>query len=145
MSAAFEDRLRARSGWRPALVVPEPPELPEPGGACAYAEELATLTQALLDQLTRHAPRHRGERDTTLRWVTAALLDHFADFLADTPPGHTNPAGEEAHRCIEDVFIETVTAIRRFQRALPPAPPPPPVVIPQAVLPQQVSGLFYEE
>lgn len=142
MSTRFEDRLRARSGWRPALVVPE---LPEPQASCTYAEELATLTQALLDQLTRHAPRHSGESDATLRWVKAALLDHFADFLADTPPGHTNPAGEEAHRCIEDVFIETVKAIRRFQRALPPAPAPPPVVIPQALLPQQVSGLFYEE
>ena len=142
MSARFEDRLRARSGWRPALVVPE---RPEPQAICAYAEELAALTQALLDELTRHAPRHSGESETTLRWVKAALLDHFADFHTDTPPGHTNPAGEEAHRCIEDVFIETVTAIRRFQRALPPAPLPPPVTVPQYVLPQQVSGLFYEE
>lgn len=142
MSAAFEDRLRARSGWRPALVVSE---LPEPQAACVYAEELATLTQALLEQLTQNAPRHSGEGEMTLRWVKAALLDHFADFLAHTPPGHTNPAGEEVHRCIGDVFIETITAIRRFQRALPPAPPPPPVTVPQYLLPQQVSGLFYEE
>jgi hypothetical protein len=145
MSTQFEDRLRARSGWRPALVVPDMAEPPEPGDTCAYAEEFATMTRALLDQLTQHAPRHRGESDTTLLWAKATLLDQFADFLADTPPGHTNPAGEAVHRCIADVFVETVTAIRRFQRALPPAPPPPPVVIPPALLPQQVSGLFYQE
>jgi hypothetical protein len=142
VSARFEDRLRAHSGWRPALVVPE---LPEAHAPCAYAEELAILTQALLDELTRRAPRHSGESETTLRWVKAALLDHYADFLADTPPGHTNPAGEEAHRCINDIFIETVTALRRFQRSLPPVPPPPPVAVPQYLLPQQVSGLFYDE
>ena len=103
------------------------------------------MAQALLDQLAQRAPRHAGESEATLRWVKASLLDHYADFHADTPPGHTNPAGEEAHRCIEDIFVETVTAIRRFQRALPPAPPPPPVTVPQYLLPQQVSGLFYDE
>lgn len=133
-----------RSSWArfPALPQPTPLALDAP---CVYAAELATYCQQLLEQLHQHAPRHSGEGDATLRWIKAALLDHFADVLADTPPVHTNPAGEEDHRCIETVFIETVTAIRRFQRALPPAPPPPPIIIPQAVLPQQVSGLFYEE
>lgn len=142
MSARFEDRLRARSVWRPELVIPE---LPEPGVACAYAEALAILTQDLLGQLARRAPRHAGESEVTLRWVKVALLDHYADFLTDTPPGHTNAAGEVTHHCIADVFIETLKGIRHFQRSLPPAPPPPPIIVPQYLLPQQVSGLFYNE
>lgn len=133
------------SSWARVPALPTPPPPPEFDAPCVYAEDLATSCQALLELLRQHAPRHSGESDQTLRWVKAALLDRYADFLTDTPPGHTNPAGEEVHCCIEDIFIETVKAIRRFQRSLPPAPPPPPVIIPQAVLPQQVSGLFYEE
>ncbi len=127
----------------PALPTPSPPAALD--APCVYAEELATSCQGLLEQLRQHAPRHSGEGEATLRWVKAALLDRYADFLTDTPPGHTNPAGEEVHRCINAIFIETVTAIRRFQRALPPAPPPPPVAVPQYLLPQQVSGLLYDE
>lgn len=118
---------------------------PDPNGPCQYAEDLASFCQTLLAQLTQHAPRHAGESDNVLRWVKAALLDRYADFLTDTPPHHVNPAGLEAHRCIADIFIETLKAIRHFQRTLPPPPPPPPVTIPPALLPQQVSGLFYEE
>ena len=135
----------ASSSWARVPALPAPPPPPAPESPCVFAEELAAYCQLLLEQLHQHAPRHSGEGDATLRWVKAALLDHYADVLVDTPPGHTNPTGEEVHRCIADVFIETVTAIRRFQRALPPAPPPPPVVIPPALLPQQVSGLFYQE
>jgi hypothetical protein len=117
----------------------------EPAARCEYAEGLASFGQVLLAQLTQHAPRHSGESDATLRWVKSQLLDRYADYLTDTPPGHTNPAGEEEHACIEAVFTETVKAIRRFQRSLPPAPPPPPVPVPQYLLPQQVSGLFYTD
>lgn len=133
------------SSWARVPALPTPPPPPAPDSPCVFAEELATSCQRLLEQLHRHAPRHSGEGDVTLRWVKAALLDHFADVLVDTPPGHTNPTGEEIHRCIADIFIETVTAIRHFQRSLPPPPPPPPVVIPPSLLPQQVSGLFYQE
>lgn len=118
---------------------------PDPAARCEYAEGLDAFCQTLLAQLAHHAPRHAGESDTTLRWVKSALLDRYADYLTDTPPGHTNPAGEEEHTCIEAVFTETVKAIRRFQRSLPPAPPPPPVPVPQYLLPQQVSGLFYTD
>jgi hypothetical protein len=127
----------------PVQLVPR--VVPDLEGECQYAEDLASFCQMLLEQLTRHAPRHAGERDTVLQWVKSELLDRYADFLTDTPPHHVNPAGQETHRCIDGVFVETVKTIRRFQRSLPPAPPPPPVIIPQAVLPQQVSGLFYEE
>ena len=137
--------MDVRSSWASLPALPEPTPAPTVDAPCVYAEDLATACQGLLELLRQHAPRHSGESDATLRWAKAALLDRYADFLTDTPLGHTNPAGEEVHRCIEDVFIETVKAIRRFQRSLPPAPPPPPVIIPQAVLPQQVSGLFYEE
>lgn len=126
-------------------VRPVPRVVPDPDGPCQYAEELAGFCQALLEQLTQHAPRHAGESDPVLRWVKSELLDRYADFLTDTPPHHVNPAGQEAHRCIDGVFVETAKAIRRFQRTLPPAPAPPPVVIPPSLLPQQVSGLFYQE
>ena len=127
----------------PPFPPPEPP--PDPEGRCAYADEFDAYCENLLGQLARHAPRHAGEGEATLRWVKAELLDRYADFLTDTPPGHANPAGEESHPCIETIFVAAVKAIRRYQRALPPAPPPPPVTVPQYLLPQQVSGLFYDE
>ena len=137
--------MDVRSSWASIPALPSPQPVPGPGSRCDYAEGLDAYCQTLLAQLTQHAPRHAGESDVTLRWAKSELLDRYADFLTDTPPGHTNPAGEEAHECIDVDFVAAVKAIRRFQRSLPPAPPPPPVPVPQYLLPQQVSGLFYTE
>jgi hypothetical protein len=128
--------MAPRLGANAAPLRLELPSPPDPAARCDYAEGLASFCRFLLDELTHHAPRHAGESE---------LLDRYADFLTDTPPGHTNPAGEEAHECIDTVFVAATKALRRFQRALPPAPPPPPVTVPQYLLPQQVSGLFYDE
>jgi hypothetical protein len=137
--------IPSASHWARTPAFPPPESPPDPDGRCPYADEFDASCQSLLDELTRHAPRHAGESELVLRWAKSELLDRYADFLTDTPPGHTNPAGEEAHACIDTVFVEAVKALRRFQRGLPPAPPPPPVPVPQYLLPQQVSGLFYDE
>jgi hypothetical protein len=117
MSGDFATILRNRSRFTAGVSEPPPPPR-DPQRPCEFAVDLQAFCDELVGQLA-DVPPNKLERK--IAEAKLNLVDRYVDFLVDAPPGHVNAAGQRDHRCIDDVFKQSISQIRRLQRLrLPP-------------------------
>jgi hypothetical protein len=116
VSARFEDRLRARSGWRPELVVPE---RPDPKAKCAYAEAFEQRLGPLLAALPEQAAKVPTEQvDVLFNQMKVHVYDAWEACTLEAPARHTNVAGRRSHPCVDDAAKAAMGRLRELRSQL---------------------------
>ena len=116
MSAPFADRLRARSAWRPELVVGDGPDASAP---CAHAEAFAQRLEPLLASLPAQAAKVPPEQvEVLFNQIKVHVYDTWEAGALEASARHTNAAGRRAHPCLDDAVKATMRRLRELRAQL---------------------------
>ena len=116
MTVRFEDRLRARSGWRRELPVPERAEAP---AMCVYAEAFERRLAPLLAALPAHAATVPPDQvEILFNQAKVHVYDAWEHFTLEAARPHANPSGRRAHPCVDEAAKAAMLLLRELRAQL---------------------------